>query len=44
MLRSIRDITGQKIDRDLLEEWYKERDSIKKKKNSYDNKNKIREL
>ena len=32
MLKSIRDITGQQIDRELLEEWYKERDFLKKKK------------
>lgn len=44
MLRSIRDITGQKIDRDLLEQWYNERDKIKKKKNSKDNRKKIKEL
>lgn len=32
MLRSVRDITGQKIDRELLEIWYTERDLLKKKK------------
>lgn len=44
MLKSIRDITGQKIDRDLLEEWYEERDRIKKRKNSIENRKKIKEL
>ena len=34
MLRTIRDITGLKIDREQLEEWYDERDRIKKRKNS----------
>ena len=33
MLKSIRDITGQKIDRNILEEWYLERDRLKKKTN-----------
>ena len=32
MLKSIRDITGQVIDRDKLETWYAERDRLKKKK------------
>ena len=32
MLKSIRDITGQVIDRDELETWYAERDRLKKKK------------
>ena len=32
MLKSIRDITDQTIDRNLLEEWYSERDKLKKKK------------
>lgn len=44
VLRSIRDVTGKKINRDQLEEWYKERDRLKKKKNSQDNRNRIREL
>lgn len=44
MLRSIRDITKQKIDREQLEQWYDERDKIKKKKNSKDNRKKIKEL
>lgn len=44
MLKSIRDITGQQIDRELLEEWYKERDFLKKKKNSKINREKIKEL
>ncbi len=44
MLKSIRDITGQKIDREQLEEWYEERDRIKKRKNSAENRKKIKEL
>lgn len=44
MLKTIRDITGQKVDRDQLEEWYKERDWIKKKKNSKQNKIRIQQL
>ena len=44
MLRSIRDITGQKIDRDELEKWWQERDVIKKKKNSKANRQRIKEL
>ena len=34
MLRSIRNSTGQTTDRNQLEDWYKERDTLKKKKNS----------
>ena len=44
MLKSIRDITGQKIDREQLEEWYEERDRIKRRKNSKENRDRIREL
>lgn len=44
MLKSIRDITGQKINREQLEEWYEERDRIKKRKNSVENRKKIKEL
>ena len=44
MLKSIRDITGQKIDRVQLEEWYSERDKLKKKKNSKTNREKVKEL
>lgn len=44
MLRTIRDITGQKIDREQLEEWYDERDRIKKRKNSKENRARIKEL
>lgn len=32
MLKSIRDITGQSVDRELLETWYDERNRLKKKK------------
>ena len=44
MLKSIRDITGQKIDREQLEMWYEERDRIKRRKNSKENRDRIREL
>ena len=44
MLTSIRDITGQIIDREQLEVWYEERDRIKKKKNSKDNREKVKQL
>jgi hypothetical protein len=44
MLKSVRDITGQKIDRTQLEEWYIERDRIKKRRNSKENREKIKVL
>ena len=45
MLKSIRDITDQTIDRNLLEEWYSERDKLKKKKKcNTEDKKRIREL
>lgn len=44
MLKSVRDITGQKIDRVQLEEWYTERDRLKKKKNSKENRDRIKQL
>lgn len=44
MLKTVRDITGQEIDRDKLEEWYTERDWIKKRKNSKQNKIRIQQL
>ena len=44
MLKSIRDISGHKVDRVLLEEWYKERDYLKKKKNTKENREKIKDL
>ena len=44
MLKSIRDITQQKINKIQLEEWYSERDKIKKKKNSKDNRKRLKEL
>lgn len=44
MLLSIRDITGQVVDRDILESWYSERDTIKKRKNTKDNRNRLKEL
>lgn len=45
VLKSIRDITNHSINRDLLEEWYKERDHLKKKnKTSLEEKKRIEEL
>lgn len=44
MLKSTRDITGQKIDRVQLEEWYSERDRIKKRKNTKENRARLKEL
>jgi len=45
MLKSIRDITGQVINRDLLESWYDERNKLKKKKKTtIEEKKRIREL
>lgn len=44
ILKSLRDITGQKVDLNQLEEWYSERDALKKKKNLKSNKLKIKEL
>ena len=44
ILRSIMDITNKQIDLSQLENWYFERDKIKKKKNSQDNRNRIKEL
>ena len=44
LLKTIRDVTGQKIDRDLLETWYIERDKLKKKKNTKGNRKRIQEL
>ena len=45
MLKSIRDITGQTINREQLEEWYSERDHLKKKKRAtIEEKKRIRKL
>ena len=44
MLKSVREITGQKIDRAILEDWYSERDRLKKKKNSKENRDRIKQL
>lgn len=44
MLRTIRSITDNNVDLDLLEEWYKERDEIKKLPNSKINSERIFEL
>ena len=45
MLKSIRDITGQEVDREQLEKWFEERDKLKKSKNNTKEKrNRIKEL
>ena len=44
MLKSIRDITGQKIDREELERLYEQRDSLRKKKNIKKNREEIKRL
>ena len=44
ILRSIRKITNKQIDYDLLEQWYKERDLLKKQKHSISNAKRIEEL
>lgn len=44
MLKSIRNITNKCINLELLEEYYKERDELKKKKNSKLHKQRIKEL
>lgn len=45
VLKSIRDITNKVINRDLLEEWYKERDRLKRKKNIIkEEREKVKEL
>ena len=44
MLKTIRDITGQKIDLEKIEEWYLEKERIKKRKNSTKNRERINQL
>ena len=44
MLRSIRDIIGKQVDLEKLEEYYEERDRLKKRKNSRFNKKRIKQL
>lgn len=44
MLLSCREITGQVVDKDILESWYTERDQIKKRKNSKENRQRLKEL
>lgn len=44
MLKSIRELTNHKIDLTILEEWYYERDKIKNRANSEENKKRIREI
>lgn len=44
MLKSVRSITGQNVDRFQLEAWYTERDYLKKKKNTKENRERIRIL
>ena len=44
ILRLIRAETKRKISLEIIEEWYKERDFLKKQKNSIENRTRIREL
>lgn len=44
MLKSIRSITNKQIDLDQLESWYIERDYLKKRKNSKNNRKRIKDL
>ena len=44
MLKSIRDITGQTIDRVKLENLYSQRDALKKKKNGKKHRDDIKKL
>ena len=44
MLKSIREITNHKVDLEILEEWYSERDRLKRMANSESNKKRIWEL
>ena len=44
ILRLIRSETGRGVDLQLIEEWYFERDRLKKMSNSFENRNRIREL
>src|SRR5699024_8792679 len=44
MLKSVRDITGKVIDLNQLEDWYAERDSLKKKKSTKLTRERIKEL
>jgi hypothetical protein len=44
ILRSIRDIKNHKIDLDKLENWFSERDKLKKQKHSDENVKRIKEL
>lgn len=44
MLKSIRDITDQNIDKIQLEKWYSERDNLKKGNNTKNKRDRIREL
>jgi len=44
ILRLIREETNRKISMDVIENWYSERDTLKKKKNSKENRQRIKEL
>lgn len=44
MLKTIRRVTDHEINREQLEQWFEERDKIKKKKNSKANRERINEL
>ena len=44
ILRLIRKETGREVSMDVIDNWYKERDLLKKHKNSAINRNRIKEL
>lgn len=44
MLRTIRQLTNHEVDLGKIEDWYRERDIIKRRKNSKENKERIRQL
>ena len=44
VLKTIRQLTNHKVDLNKIEEWYNERDRIKNRANSKENKERIREL
>lgn len=44
MLKTIRELTNHEVDLNKIEQWYEERDRIKKRVNSKENRDRIREL
>ena len=44
MLKTIRNIQHRQVDLEQLEEWYSERDTIKRRANSPENRKRIQEL